>query len=277
MAKKNQNGKTMVALFLVVLAVSALLGTYSIFTINSLNNKVATLTNSINTNSELYSAPAETIPGTSAPSQSTSSEVTIPIVAVSSSTNKGVVDSLTVKVEPGDEGVLVHISPFLAPDLQSSANQAVTIAKSETGLGSNDNFIFDFQDSDAKLIGGGSAGSSMTLATIAALENKQIRTDTVMTGTIKSDGTIGPIGGILEKAQAVSEAGYKNFLIPQGQGTITIYEPHLVRQNMGFGMMMQRVQYTTKTVNVIQYAKDNWGLNVIEVANIDDAMKYFLK
>ncbi len=36
----------------------------------------------------------------------------------------------------------------------------------------------------------------------------------MMTGMINPDGTIGPVGGILEKASAAASVGAKLFLIP---------------------------------------------------------------
>jgi len=39
-----------------------------------------------------------------------------------------------------------------------------------------------------------------------------------MTGTINSDGTIGPVGGVPEKAQAAGQYHAKIFLVPKGKG-----------------------------------------------------------
>ena len=65
---------------------------------------------------------------------------------------------------------------------------------------------------------GPSAGAALTIATIAALKHDSIRSDVVITGTINADGTIGQIGGVLEKAQAAKDIGAKLFLVPVGQG-----------------------------------------------------------
>lgn len=40
----------------------------------------------------------------------------------------------------------------------------------------------------------------------------------------KADGMIEEISGAIEKAKAVADAGYKRFLVPKGQSTVTYYE-----------------------------------------------------
>jgi uncharacterized protein len=121
-------------------------------------------------------------------------ERTIPIVAVSSS-GEGVVGNLTIKLIPGNNNVLINTNPFLETDIQYSANKAVTVAKLRSNYDFDRDFLFDFRAGNAQLIGGESAGAAITIATIAALQNKTIRNDTIITGTINVDGTIGRIEG----------------------------------------------------------------------------------
>jgi uncharacterized protein len=75
--------------------------------------------------------------------------------------------------------------------------------------------VFNFSSTKAQLIGGESAGAAAAILAIAALENKGLKDEAVITGTIEEDGTIGKIGGVLEKTRAVHDAGYRNFLIPR--------------------------------------------------------------
>ena len=73
----------------------------------------------------------------------------------------------------------------------------------------------------------------MTDTTVGALHVKKISSTVMMTGTINPDGSIGPIGGVLEKAQAAFEHSATTFLIPEGQETVYITEEK-VSQGMGW-------------------------------------------
>jgi uncharacterized protein len=66
-------------------------------------------------------------------------------------------------------------------------------------------------------IDGPSAGGLMTIGVLAALRGDEIREDAAMTGTINPDGTIGPVGGILQKIEGAAEAGKTFVLIPIGR------------------------------------------------------------
>ena len=191
----------------------------------------------------------------------------IPIVAVSSN-GEGVMGNLTVKLIPGNNNVLINTNPFLETDIQYSVNKAVAVAKMKTNYHYDKDFIFDFRAGNAQLIGGGSAGAAETIATIAAIENKNLKKDAVITGTINLDGTIGRVGGIIEKAKAVGEAGYKYFLIPEGQSKVTYYEKEVTEEPLGFGINILNTRYVPKTIDLKKVAKEQWGLNVVEVSNI---------
>jgi len=196
-----------------------------------------------------------------------------PIVAVNSDETAGIVGVVDVRLIPGSSNVLVDTSPFTEPDLQLSANTAVQVAKSVTGLTSTDkDFVFDYQI-QSDVVGGGSAGAAETLAAIAALENKSIKTDVAISGTINADGTIGPVGGLLEKAKAVSNAGYKLFLVPQGEAITTIPQGVVQRRQMG-----PFVSYTTQVIpKTVDLRQQGLNLKIVEVSNVQDAMKYMLE
>ncbi len=203
-------------------------------------------------------------------------EETIPIVAVSSN-GVGVVGNLTTKIMPGNNNVLINTNPFLDSDIQYSANKAVAVAKLRSKYNFDKDFIFDFKAGDAKLIGGGSAGAAITIATIAALQNKTIKDDAVITGTINPDGTIGKIGGVIEKAKAVADAGYRYFLIPKGEATVTYYEKQVTKEPTVFGFTMLNTYYVPKTIDLKKVAGEEWALNVVEVSTIDEALTYFIE
>jgi uncharacterized protein len=155
-------------------------------------------------------------------------------------------------------------------DTQYSIQIAKAVAENVTKInGSNYDLIYSIE-SNASIIGGPSAGAALTIATIAALKNERLRTDVMITGTINEDGTIGEVGGILEKAKAAKDVGAKLFLVPDGQGEQTFLKPEESCIKRG-GFIFCETTYKQITVNI---GKDA-GISVIEVENVTDAYKYF--
>jgi PDZ domain-containing protein len=69
---------------------------------------------------------------------------------------------------------------------------------------------------DSGSVGGPSAGLAFTLEIIDSLTPGELTggNKIAVTGTIQPDGTVGPIGGIVQKTAAVRAAGAKAFLVP---------------------------------------------------------------
>jgi uncharacterized protein len=184
----------------------------------------------------------------------------------------GVVTPLVVEVKPGDGKILTNIEKLLFwVDTQQSMQVAKQVAEDVTKIDVDKYDLIYTVKSDATLVGGPSAGASLTVATIAALENKKLKSDIMMTGTINSDGTIGEVGGILEKAKAAKELGAKVFLVPKGQGTQTYLQPEENCTKRG-SFIFCTTKYKEITVNIGEDA----GISVIEVEDISDALKYFI-
>jgi len=72
---------------------------------------------------------------------------------------------------------------------------------------------------DTAAVGGPSAGLAFTLALVDELTEGDLTggRDIAVTGTIRLDGTVGPIGGLEQKVSAVHQHGVKVFLIPAEQ------------------------------------------------------------
>jgi Lon-like protease len=90
------------------------------------------------------------------------------------------------------------------------------------GVGISDSFEmtdlpFDIEV-DTDQVGGPSAGLALTLAIIDVLTEGDLTggLEVATTGTIGVDGSIGPIGGVEQKAHAVRRAGSDVFLVPRG-------------------------------------------------------------
>jgi PDZ domain-containing protein len=69
-------------------------------------------------------------------------------------------------------------------------------------------------------IGGPSAGLAFTLTLIDELTPGELTggTSVAVTGTIRTDGSVGPIGGLAQKASAAKQMGAKVFIVPTEQG-----------------------------------------------------------
>lgn len=202
--------------------------------------------------------------------------VTVFAPAVASTENGyvGVISTVTVTIQSNGSGrVFVDTLPLTEVDMQGSARLAVKVA---SALVKNDEYCdvdpsnFDYffvVRTSSPVIGGPSAGGIMTVATISLLENWEMDDKTIMTGMINPDGSIGPIGGIPQKIDAAHSVGATHFLIPKGQGTYTEMVATTVN---GWITTVKPV-----TRNIADYAWDNYGMTVTEVADINEALNNF--
>jgi PDZ domain-containing protein len=73
---------------------------------------------------------------------------------------------------------------------------------------------------DTQSIGGPSAGLAFTLTLIDELTPGELTPPggVAVTGTMALDGTVGPIGGLRQKASAVAQTGVDTFIVPAAQG-----------------------------------------------------------
>jgi len=188
----------------------------------------------------------------------------------------GVISTITISIQENGSGrVFVDTLPLTDVDMQGSARLAVKVASALVSTDtrshrepSNCDFFFVVRTT-APMIGGPSAGAIMTIAVIALLENWTLDNNTVMTGMINPDGSIGPIGGIPYKIDAAHSVGAKRFLIPKGQ--MTYSEMVTEYQNVN-GIILQNTYPVTR--NVSDYALTNYGMQVIEIEDIDDALLF---
>ncbi len=146
------------------------------------------------------------------------------------------------QVEPGDE---VSVGVTREGDEQTIDVTTLGDGKGRTILGVyvDPTYTFPF---DVKIaiedIGGPSAGMMFALGIVDKLTPGEMTggENIAGTGTIDSDGTVGPIGGIQQKLVGASEAGADWFLAP-----------------------------TENCTEVVDHVPD--GLQVVEVSNLDEA------
>ena len=183
----------------------------------------------------------------------------------------GVLVNISLTVIEGRGDVYVSTSPLTDVDMQGSARAAVRAACSLLGVDcSRYDFLFHVE-ADTVIVGGPSAGLVMAVLTSSILSGRPLNRSVMATGMVAPDGSVGPVGGILEKANASARAGARLFLVPLGQSIVVTY----VRRERRVGPF---IMYTVKpvTVNLTRYALENWGLRVREVVSLEDALEAFL-
>jgi len=199
-----------------------------------------------------------------------------PAVAQTTSGYVGVISTITVTIQDNGSGrVFVDTLPLTQIDMQGSARLAVKVANSlvendeECDINPYNYDYFFVVRTSSPIIGGPSAGAVMTAAVISLLENWTIDDKTVMTGMINPDGSIGPIGGIIQKIDAAYSVGATRFLIPKGQGTYI----ETITETVSEGGWTQIITRQVSR-NVTDYAWENYGMDVKEVEDINDVLLY---
>ncbi len=186
--------------------------------------------------------------------------------------DNGITTTMFVQVFPGSGRVLTNIDRLLFwVDTQNSIRRATQVAENVTGLSLIDYDIVYTIEANATVIGGPSAGAAITMATIAALLNKTINESVMITGSVNHDGTIGPVGAILEKAVVSKESGAVMFLVPMTQSTEVTYKTREYCEKVGW------VDFcTTETYPVKVDIEEDADILVEEVMDIKQAMEYML-
>ena len=215
------------------------------------------------------SAPNQAQPAVFTP-VSLESSATIYVPAVDEKGN-GVALPLTVRKAAGNGEILIDINNLVFWfDTQQSIQTARNVAQNLTGADTGGINIVYVINTNASLVGGPSAGAALTIATIAALDSKALNSSVMITGTINPDGTIGEVGGIMEKASAAKQSGAKLFLVPKGQGTETLLKP-VENCSEQDSLTYCTTRYSQTTIDISEKA----GIQIKEVFSITEAEKYF--
>lgn len=196
------------------------------------------------------------------------------IVAVDNNM-QGVTADLITEIRPGSGLVLVNINDILADYYtQYSARTAAKVAGNYTNINLEDlDISYNIIAENATLIAGPSAGSAMAVAAIAALENKTLNENIMMTGTINEDGSFGEAGAIVEKAKAAKQNNATIFLVPSGFGTeITEYN-----EEKSCGTYNENEYCEIKIKSKRTSLGKDIGIEIKEVKNVEEALKYFYK
>jgi len=187
---------------------------------------------------------------------------------------EGAMINVSVEVRPGKGRVLVQTTPLMGVMFQDAANTAAFVAEEDTGTSlSASDVIFSIEASDeVPAVDGPSAGALMTLLLIAAREGDELDENVTLTGTIDTEGNIGPVGGILLKAQAAHDAGKTYILLPRENSRIVRYET--VERNIG-GISV--IEQRPETIDTKATIEEEVGIEVIYVDTIDDVLAYAVR
>ncbi len=185
----------------------------------------------------------------------------------------GVAANLDVSIVPGSGLILLNLNRVLSKEeTTNSIRMAALVASEITGIDfANIDIIYDIY-ANATVLEGPSAGAAMTIATIAALEDKQVNNKVMITGTINHDGTIGPAGRIKEKAISAKENGANAFYVPPGASKEINYSEQEFCHKWGTYEYCQP-ELRTEVIDLSEVA----GIEIIEAERVTDILDAFLK
>jgi|GEM_PF-6089096 len=198
-----------------------------------------------------------------------SSEIAVPAV---SSNGSGVITAVLVESFPGTGRTLISTEPFVGIDTQNSERISREVAEKLLSIDLSGTDLVLTVKSDSRTVDGPSAGVAFALAIVSAVSGRELNSSVALTGTIESDGAIGPVGGILEKARAAKSSGAKVFLIPKGTRYQTDFETRKIPEKGGVVIEEER----TIRTDVVSYGASDLGLLVIEISNINEAIPFVL-
>jgi uncharacterized protein len=188
---------------------------------------------------------------------------------------RGAVARLITRVRPaishGYGMMLVSINDvFAQADTQLSARTAAKAAEKYTGLDLTDFDIIYAIEVNASVIEGPSAGAAMAISVVAALENKTIAKNVMITGTIAEDGTIGPAGAITEKMRAAKDNNITIFLVSNNTPQPKEFQKQRDCRNIN-KLEYCEIAYVQKEANMT-----GDGISIKKVENLEEALDYFI-
>lgn len=162
--------------------------------------------------------------------------------------------TLDIRLVPGSGKVWSSVEPLVGTGTQESAKTALKAAAAFSPDVLQYDYFFDI-NSDASTVDGPSAGSAMGLLIVSSLQNKHLPANVGLTGTLSEDGQVGAVGGVFDKAKEAARIGLKLFMVPKGEGRQIVRLPDGVR-----------------SVDLAEYAFSEWGMKVVEIDRLDQAL-----
>ncbi len=185
----------------------------------------------------------------------------------------GTMMNISVEILPGQGRVLVHTTPLMGVVFQDAANTAVSLAENRTRTNlSGSDVIFSIEaGSEIPEVDGPSAGALMAVLAEAAITHRGPDQGVTLTGTIDGNGHVGPIGGVIEKAQAARDAGKGLILLPEENSRI-VRLSSLSRNDGGFSFVRQMPE----ELDAKEFIEKTIGIRVEYVSDIGDLERKIL-
>ncbi|MBI4406608.1 hypothetical protein HY571_01715 [Candidatus Micrarchaeota archaeon] len=200
--------------------------------------------------------------------------------------NRGITTSLTVERINGSGRAFINIGesqPSLSQETQGSFQNAVRVARrfdqEATRRFATSDVLYSF-GTETEGLAGSSAGAAMAVATIALLKGQELNTSVAITGSVNTDGAVGKVGGIVEKAHALRRQGVRLFLIPPGESiteNVRVYNVEVcTEQQLSSGVLRnchteRRLEISSSNVTAES------GISVAEVSSVADAYALMVK
>jgi len=184
-------------------------------------------------------------------------------------TEEGAMVTISVEVVPGKGRVLVQTTPLMGIVFQETANRAVALAvnHSRADITTSD-IIFSIMGPDeVSEIDGPSAGALMAVLLISVLEGLPLDGNVTVTGSIDENGGIGPVGGVLEKAEAAAASGKTLLVLPEGNDRMVEYRA----EGGPVGWPMPGWQRPV-IVDAKEFIEENFGIQVKYAGSIEDLL-----
>lgn len=130
---------------------------------------------------------------------------------------------INIKIIPSissESGKIYYsLDPIIGEETQKSILIANSVARKmaeKDGINISEcDVILEVSNNGVSYIEGPSAGALFTAMILSGFENKNLRSDTTMTGTIDANGRVGSVGGLPLKAEAAYKLGFKRIIFPK--------------------------------------------------------------
>jgi uncharacterized protein len=187
---------------------------------------------------------------------------------------EGTTLSIQVDIREGTGLILVNTAIPTGVDFQTSAKTAVKVAQKYTSVDlSERDIIFSISaksDEELQAVDGPSAGMAMTVLLVLELQNKEISDTVLLTGTIREDGSMGPVGGIVEKAEAAGKHGAKTLIVPKGLAIAYVQECQESREGP---FLYRSCKSEAKPLSPIM--EEKYGMKVVEASDLSTVLQHF--
>ncbi len=198
----------------------------------------------------------------------------VPAVYIEGGVTHGVATELQAGIAyPGHGTVYFSAEPLTQIDMQAATRVAAMVASTYAGVPLSNYDFFVRIRSNSEMVGGPSASGATTVALLALLTGARLKSNVSMTGMIEPDGTVGPVGGVPEKLEAMAKVGVKVFLIPKGQAVVKGMRRIVENRTVGNTVIISE-RIVPVTINVTKLG-EKLGVKVIEVGSVAEAYKYF--